>query len=222
MSKLILGSGSPRRRLLLSMLGVPFETRDTAVDEDTITTPDPLENVVGRAELKAQSLLPKLADDTILITADTTVELDGQLLNKPADAREARQMLNSLSGCVHRVHTGTVIYHGRRQRQALTHTADVHMRPYTASEIEAYIETGDPFDKAGAYAIQHPTFQPVSKITGCYLGVVGLSLCQLWPVLQAMGLPLQLQFEQLYAAHNPFQPCPLLKSLQPKIQHTYL
>ncbi len=109
---------------------------------------------------------------------DTTVLLDGDMLNKPADSDEAWQMLRRLRNRAHEVQSTIVIQRAEDTRTTVV-TSRVTMRDYSDSEIEAYINGGDPFDKAGGYAVQHAAFQPVSEIRGCPLNVIGLSLCHL-------------------------------------------
>lgn len=209
MFSLILGSMSPRRRALLALLGLPFVVQVADVDEDIITDPDPIRNVQQRAELKGRALAAVSPPNALIIAADTTVALEGEMLNKPADSAEARQMLGRLRGRWHEVHTGMVLVQGE-QCVAVVDTTAVRMRDYSTAEIEAYIATGDPFDKAGAYAIQHPLFAPVAELQGCYLGVMGLSICQLRPLLAEFGLVASADLGTLTAAHEGFC-CPRLR-----------
>ncbi len=115
--------------------------------------------------------------------------LDGQILNKPADAGEARDMLRSLRGRGHQVLTGITVLDGDR-RQTITDCAstEVFMRDYGDSEIDDYIASGDPFDKAGAYAIQNAVFRPVARLAGCYTNVVGLPMCHVVRALRRFGI----------------------------------
>lgn len=204
--KLILASQSPRRRALIQLLGLPVVTTQADADEDSIITPDPVQNVIETAQLKTDVLLDEWQGQTaVLLTADTTVAHNGQMLNKPTDEAHARQMLQQLRGQTHQVHTGMVLVHladGRTWRGATT--ANVTMRAYSDAEIEAYIATGDPLDKAGAYAIQHDGFKPVAKLDGCFLGVMGLSVCQLIDQLQAWQLPLNIDWQGVKEAHQGF------------------
>ncbi|MCW1969405.1 MAG: Maf family protein [Anaerolineae bacterium] len=174
---IILASASPRRRELLAQLGVAFEVRPSNVNEDPLPDETPLQTQhrITRAKAAAAHVL---ADDAVVIAADTTVLLDGEMLNKPDDEAEAWAMLRRLRGRAHEVQTCLV------QRQNGVETVDVmqsqvQMRPYDDDEIAAYIASGDPFDKAGAYAVQHASFNPVAEIRGCPLNVVGLPLCKL-------------------------------------------
>jgi MAF protein len=134
--------------------------------------------------------LPEMAN-SLLITADTTVLLDDQELGKPHDAAHARELLQALRGRWHHVVTGVVVstlIDGEITLRGKSCTTPVLMRNYSDTEIDAYIASGDPLDKAGAYGIQHPQFQPTEKIDGCYLNVVGLPLCTLVPLLAEFGV----------------------------------
>ncbi len=195
-TQLILASQSPRRRQLIQLLGFPVQLVTADVDERSITEPDPALNVVKTAELKARTIQNHLLNGlwqpgtrSILVAADTTVALEGQQLGKPADPDEAWQMLAALRGCTHEVHTGLFLIDlSTGQETQGVQTTTVTMRRYSDAEIAAYVATGDPMDKAGAYAIQHPVFSPVAQLQGCYLGVVGLSLCHLLQLLQLWGI----------------------------------
>jgi len=111
-------------------------------------------------------------------------------MGKPAGPDEAGDMLRALRGRTHEVHTAVCVLEPAAGRELVSvHSAAVTMRAYSDAEIDAYIATGDPFDKAGAYAIQHPVFQPVARLAGCFLGVVGLSLCDLIPLLRQLDVP---------------------------------
>ena len=129
--------------------------------------------------------LPEAAH-RLVITADTTVLLDGEVLGKPRDKAHARELLLSLRGRWHHVVTGVVVctmINGKLQLCSRSCDTPVLLRPYSEVEVDAYIATGDPLDKAGAYGIQHPEFQPTERIKGCYLNVVGLPLCILVDLL---------------------------------------
>lgn len=218
MMQFILGSQSPRRRSLVQLIDYPLTTTAVSVDEDSITHPDPALNVVETARLKAAAItaqLPPPREHAILITADTTVAAGAIMLNKPANAADARRMLQLLRARkTHEVHTGLVLTDLNSGRtQMAVHTAVVTMRAYTDAEIDAYVATGDPMDKAGAYAIQHPIFQPVAALEGCFLGVMGISICHLLHLLAAWELPLRANPTALHAAHASFTTCPLLQTV---------
>lgn len=187
---LLLASVSPRRRQILKVLGLPFTVCAPPVDEDAAQ-----ERFRGPAEEMAQWLakhkaaealkLPEAAG-CLVITADTTVLLNGEILGKPQDEAHARQLLRALRGRWHHVVTGIAVSRkidGKHRIQAASCITPVLMRPYSEAEIAMYIESGDPMDKAGSYGIQHPAFQPTERIDGCYLNVVGLPLCVLVDLL---------------------------------------
>lgn len=212
MDRVILGSGSPRRRVLLELLGVPFAVLVADVDEESVWDVDPAVDVVKTAVLKASHLANMIGSvpPTLLICADTTVALQGQMLGKPADAAAARQMLRQLRARSHEVHTGMVLHRtDTGESVELVATAQVMMRDYSDAEIDAYIATGDPLDKAGAYGIQHPVFQPVAMLDGCFTGVMGLSVCQLMEVLTQWGMAFAADLTAVSAAHQQY-PCPFL------------
>lgn len=208
--KLILASQSPRRRRLIELFGLPVQTTIAAVDEDSIDHPDPATNVVQTAQLKAEAVGDQFADG-IIIAADTTVALDGEMLNKPADDAEAQNMLRRLRGRVHQVYTGIALLQSDSRRcETTVCTTDVYMRDYTGEEIEQYIRSGDPFDKAGAYAIQNTAFRPVSQIRGCYTNVVGLPLCQLQIMLGRFGVRSTLAVDAATEDHRKCDTCRML------------
>jgi septum formation protein len=208
----LLASQSPRRRELLGLLPYPFEIAVPDVDEDFHLDREPDAYVLYTAEQKAEAIatgLTQNAHTPIIIAADTTVALEDEILGKPGDTQEARHMLLKLRGRTHQVHTGLCvvdIVSGRRFGSV--HTAAVTMRNYSATEIDVYITTGDPFDKAGAYAIQHPLFQPVERLEGCFLGVMGLSVCDLIDQLILNNIPIKFDAAAIHAAHQGFA-CPI-------------
>jgi len=177
--RLILASGSPRRRELISLLGVPFVIRAADVDERQLDGESPAEMVVRLSQVKACSIGAARCDE-LIIAADTVVALDGQVLGKPAGPDEAVQMLRLLRGRLHHVYSGISAWHPASGR-LVTELSDsiVWMRDYEDDEIARYVDSGDPLDKAGAYAIQHPAFDPVARVEGCWLSVMGFPLCHL-------------------------------------------
>jgi septum formation protein len=199
---LVLASSSPRRRELLTEMGITFSVIKPAVDESTRPGEPPLDYVRRLSREKAARVilsLPNeatvLAADTVVILAADTMGIDpaGELLGKPADADEARFMLRKLRGRTHQVYTALTLVatwsQAARFQTTLTCT-NVTMRDYSDDEIEAYIATGDPFDKAGSYAIQHEGFRPVAHIDGSYTNVVGLPLETLEQMFTQMGIAL--------------------------------
>ncbi|MFL5704643.1 MAG: Maf family protein [Ktedonobacteraceae bacterium] len=187
---LLLASASPRRRQILSLLGLPYHVCVSPIDEEATQEhySGPIEGLAAwLAEQKALGALslPEAAGH-IVVTADTTVLLNGEVLGKPRDTAHARELLLSLRDRWHRVITGLAvskITNGQVQVRSASCTTPVLMRPYSEEDVAAYIATGDPLDKAGSYGIQHASFQPTARINGCYLNVVGLPLCILVTLL---------------------------------------
>jgi septum formation protein len=218
MIELILASQSPRRRELIKLLGYPVRVQVADVDESLVTEPDPAVNVVGTARLKAVKIAKQRQQlngngDVVIVAADTTVALAGEMLGKPADVTDARRMLKMLRNRSHEVHTGLVLMAlGTGREVSGVNTAVVTMRDYSDAEIEAYIATGDPMDKAGAYAIQHPAFRPVARLDGCFTGVMGLSVCHLLQLFSQLGLTMQADLTAVTDAHQHF-PCSLLDEI---------
>ncbi|HZU05038.1 MAG TPA: Maf family protein [Chloroflexota bacterium] len=184
---LVLASASPRRRELLARLGLPFEIVVPQVDETPAPGEPPAALATRLAAAKAEAV-GRLRPHALVLAADTVVYDGTEVLGKPRDAAEAAAMLRRLCGRQHEVLTAVWV---RRPDAAplsgLARTL-VEMRPYTEEEIAAYVASGNPLDKAGAYAIQHPEFRPVARIVGCYLNVVGLPLCVVTELLRAAGL----------------------------------
>jgi MAF protein len=179
---LILASASPRRRELLAALGFEFTVVPSSVDEDALLRPDAVALARALARAKASDVAANRPGNVVL-GADTVVVQRGVMFGKPADAEEARWMLGRLRGRAHRVITGIcVIAPGRRPRVAHEVTR-VIMRSYSEAEVEASIARGDPFDKAGGYAIQDTLFAPVDAFESCYCNVVGLPL---WTTLRLL------------------------------------
>ena len=217
MARFVLASQSPRRRELLGLCGYPFDTMAAEVDENSVSDPDPAQDCIQTARLKAEAILNQIystsQERTIIVAADTIVAIDGQILGKPRDATDAKQMLSALRDRTHDVHTGVMIIDVDSGREVLgSHTAVVKMRRYTDQEMSAYIASGDPLDKAGAYAIQHPIFRPVEQLNGCYLGVMGLSICHLLQLLRQIDLPFQAELAPLETAHQRYG-CPLYNNI---------
>ena len=183
----ILASKSPRRRELLSMLGVEFDVVTEDVDE-TVDRSLPLEDEIKRLSyMKAQAVAGKASDKDIIIAADTVVSLDGVVFGKPKNAEDAKRMLGMLSGKTHKVITGvTVMSGGRADTRAMK--TDVTFRDLSKTEIDEYVKTGDPMDKAGAYALQGISSIFVSGISGDHFNVYGLPLSMLSDMLRGFGI----------------------------------
>jgi nucleoside triphosphate pyrophosphatase len=183
-SRLVLASASPRRRDLLSLLGVPFEVRPVDVVEEVGDSSRP--EIVARRLAREKAEAARLRDrDAPILAADTVVVYAGEILGKPRDDDEARATLRRLRGRWHEVITGIVAMAPGRTGSLVRHAAtSVLIRYLGDDEIEASIARCDPFDKAGAYAIQDPVLAPVEAYEGCYCNVVGLPL---WPTIELLG-----------------------------------
>lgn len=185
--KLILASNSPRRKQLFGLGGWEFSVIAADVDETPFEGESPREYVIRLAQAKALAIQARAESDAVIIGSDTTVVDGDQILGKPVDAADAERMLKQLRGRTHQVFTGVAILRVRDGNMILDLSiTDVPMRDYTDMEVTAYIKTGDPMDKAGAYAIQHPHFQPVAAMDGCYAGVMGLPMCHVLRALRKM------------------------------------
>lgn len=216
---IILASGSPRRQELLKSLGLSFHVvmpalpapaapGRTGVDETPLPDETPAALVQRLSRLKAEtvathldwlapslsSYLAKTKDQLIIIAADTEVALGYQILGKPGSPAEAIAMLKQLRRQSHQVYSGltvALLSAGRTSRFVTRlHQSTVWMRPYTDAEIAAYVASGDPLDKAGAYGIQNQTFAPVLRLEGCFASVMGLPLGELGAAFQGLGLSL--------------------------------
>jgi septum formation protein len=168
---LVLASRSPRRSELLRAAGIEFIVRATDVDESVQEEESPLEYVRRLAEKKARAVLIRPGE--VILAADTTVALGSEILGKPADDEDARRMLEKLSGVRHEVHTGVCMRSPDRVTTGIA-TTGVWFNPMSAAEIDAYIRSGEPVDKAGAYAIQGLASKFIPRIHGSYSNVVGL------------------------------------------------
>lgn len=214
--RLLLASGSPRRRELIALLGLPFDVTTSDADEKLLPDESAASMVVRLSQVKANATRwpdASTADATILIAADTTVSLDDEVLGKPRDATHARQMLKGLRGRAHKVYSAITLIDAESQRQ-ITDLAgsDVPMRNYSDDEIEAYIASGDPFDKAGAYAIQNRDFDPVEDMQDCFANVMGLPLCHLTRSLRALGVDVPVDVPSACQAHLDYD-CPVFESI---------
>jgi septum formation protein len=187
---LILASASPRRRELLAQAGFTFEVHPAHIPEDPLPGEEPIAYVTRLARAKAQTVFEQIAknsadskENLAVLGADTTVTLDGQILGKPAAAADAARMLRLLSGRSHRVITGVALATEQGTEIAAEVTA-VRFLTISDAEIEAYIATGEPMDKAGAYAIQGRAARWIPRIEGCYFNVVGLPLALVSALLE--------------------------------------
>jgi len=177
---------------LLALTGWDFEVQPADINEDLLPIEHPGDYVLRLAECKAREIARMSGGTGIILAADTTVVDADAILGKPSDATEAASMLRGLRGHTHQVYTGLAVC--RSQADNLVSDlciTDVPMRNYSDEDMLAYIASGDPLDKAGAYAIQHPNFHPVENISGCFASVMGLPLCHLARSLKKLGLEAQ-------------------------------
>ncbi len=192
---LYLASASPRRRQLLTQAHIPYELLPSQVDEEALTAdyqgePEELGQYLAIAKaLAARTELLRKGKWGRILTADTTVLLDGHSLGKPADPAEAYAMLRQLRGREHLVATGVALAQENGCIVSATSRTRVRMRDYGEDELMDYVATGDSLDKAGGYGVQHPGFQPVQAISGCHLGVIGLPICIIHALLEKSTPP---------------------------------
>ena len=187
-ARLVLASASPRRRALMAAFREPVRTvAPTAEEEARRVSETPEEFVVRLSASKAREVSRRVGD-ALVIGADTAVVVDGDVMGKPRDREEAARMLQRLRGRAHRVITGVTVVDGRSGgARSAWRATEVLMRGYADDEVSAYVDSGSPFDKAGAYAVQDPVFAPAASVNGCYLNVVGLPLCDTVNLLADMG-----------------------------------
>lgn len=185
--RLVLASSSPRRIGFLSELGLSFTAIAPDVDETIPAGTDPVTAVSDLAVAKARAVAGFHAD-ALVIAADTIVVRDGEILGKPADAEHAHRMLTALQGRVHQVFTGVALI-GPSDMQVIDVTrTDVRMRALDDKAISAYIATGEPMDKAGAYGIQAFGAALIAEIDGCFSSVAGLPICRVTDLLGSVGI----------------------------------
>jgi septum formation protein len=186
--KLILASASPRRAEILRNAGMAFSVLSSAVDETAIPGETPLELVRRLALAKAELVAARAVGPAIVIAADTIVALENAILGKPRTSDDARQMLDKLSGRTHSVVTGVALIRlPDAERREFIETTQVHFASVSQDEIAKYLASGEPFDKAGAYAIQGLGGRFIPRIDGCYFNVVGLPLARLCKELAELG-----------------------------------
>ena len=172
----------------MRLLGLPWRVAAQDVAEDSHLLRDPQLSALNVALAKARAARACRQAGEVILAADTLVVLGSRVLGKPAEAEAARAMLEALRDRPHLVLTGISLA-GEASEWAAVVTTRVHMRDYAPGEVQAYVERGEPFDKAGGYAVQDPLFRPVARLEGCYLNVVGLPLCAVARGLETLGLP---------------------------------
>ncbi len=184
---LALASSSPRRREIMESAGLRFQVIHPRVFEGPPLDGESPPAYVKRLALEKAAAVSARLRGCVVVGADTIVALDGETLGKPASRGQAEGMLRRLRGRVHQVTTGVAAVADGRDH-ALAVTSNVHMRRYSDHEIAAYAASGEPYDKAGGYAVQDARFRPADRVEGCYLNVVGLPLCELSALLSRFGI----------------------------------
>ncbi len=219
--KVILASASPRRRQFLAALGLAHTAAAADIDESPLPGEEAEDLAARLARSKALAVADNLRPDqcpALVIGADTVVALDGLLLGKPLDAAEATAMLAALAGRVHQVHSALAVVYVAQKTEFLpaavknsvfVNTTQVTMRAYSDDEIAAYVATGDPFDKAGGYAIQHRGFDPVAQLDGCPAGVMGLPAAELVALLARFGVTIDCSLAAVCCALTGLACCKL-------------
>jgi septum formation protein len=190
--KLILASASPRRAEILAAAGIPFEIRAAKIDESRWKDESPEKMVERLARAKAEDVAGSMVSPgpLVILGADTVVVADEEILGKPGNPATARKMLLKLRGCEHRVITGFALLRAQDEEIRGGHEATrVWFSAMTDAEVDAYVATDEPLDKAGAYAIQGIAGRYISRIEGCYFNVVGLPLTRVWQSLKELGWP---------------------------------
>ena len=186
--RLILASSSPRRRELLEKAGFQFEVRPSEIDEIPLRGESAEEFARRAARDKALKIAVSADPGTLVLGADTVVACNGEILGKPAGPGDAERMLRMLSGSTHRVMTGICLVRAPQTIEAWTHeTTFVTFRELDPEEIESYVESGEPFDKAGGYAIQGLASRFVTHIEGCYFNVVGLPVPLVYEIVKSVS-----------------------------------
>lgn len=180
--KIILASASPRRREIFDMLGICYETQSSDIAEP-LTGEDPALQAMRHAQNKAESVFAKSDQHSVIVSADTIVLLDGRILGKPELAEQAQSYLMALSAKTHTVITGICVRGAKGQRCAYEQT-QVSFAPLTADEIQDYIQTKEPMDKAGAYGIQGFGSQFITRVEGCYFNVMGFPIRRFYEIAQ--------------------------------------
>ena len=187
MPHIVLASGSPRRQELLKLLGLEFTVHTADIDEHMDPSLPPEQEVARVSAEKARAVAKDCAEEDIIISADTIVVIDGQILSKPKSEADAIRMLNLLSGRRHEVMTGLTVLSGGQSQTRVVRTG-IEFRRLTDREIDAYVATGEPMDKAGAYGIQGRASIFVSHLDGDYFCVMGLPVCTLTQMLRERGV----------------------------------
>lgn len=213
--RLILASGSQRRQQFLRELGLPHTVIVADIDETPLPDEHPAAMTCRLAEEKARAVALRLAEESgaqgvaaLIVASDTTVALDNVIYGKPLDNADARRMLLDLRNRPHQVISAVSVLHLPDERQSTrVNTTTVFMRHYSEAEVDAYVASGDPLDKAGAYGIQARGFNPVSQLKGCYASVMGLPLADLTDLLREYGVTISASIPQVCGLYNTFACC---------------
>lgn len=211
MKKIILASNSPRRRELLALMDLPFEVFPADLDESQYEGELPKIYVRRMASEKAEAIAKEKSG--LIVAADTIVVYQEEILGKPENQFEARGILTKLRGKIHQVYTGIAIIDTiSGQTWDDICCTEVPMREYSDAEIDAYVATGDPMDKAGAYGIQHVGFRPVDHLAGCYASVMGMPLCHLAVGLVKPGMEVNFEIAERCQQYLGYK-CPIWESI---------
>ncbi len=209
----ILASNSPRRRELLTLTDQEFEIFPVMIDETPWTDELPESYVIRISQEKAVAAVEKLKKNGILISADTIVVDQGRIIGKPLDENHARQILRGLRDHSHVVYTALIVYNlSTAGMEKDLCSSRVPMRNYSDNEIDDYISSGDPMDKAGAYAVQHPGFHPVENFKGCFASVMGFPLCHLTRTLRRMNISIRNDIAVICQKHLNYT-CPIFSEV---------
>lgn len=215
---ILLASNSPRRRELLSLAGWDFHIFPAQVDETPLPGEAGDRYVLRLSESKARAAAPRAGEARLVVAADTTVVDRGEILGKPRDEAEAVAMLGRLRGGIHQVYTAVAVLDLETDVLLIDLCrTDVPMRAYSDEELWEYAASGDPLDKAGAYAIQHAGFHPVENLEGCFANVMGLPLCHLTRVLRRCGLYPSQDVPRACQAYLDYH-CPVFEDIL-KVEH---
>jgi MAF protein len=211
---IVLASVSPRRRQLLAWTGLQFDIQPADIDETPLPGESPQTYVLRLAQSKARTALAACVESDQLILAADTIVCDGDaLLGKPANPEQAKDMLSKLRGRCHQVITALALLPSNNEpQQTDLCISTVCMRNYTYEEMDVYIKSGDPLDKAGAYAIQNKLFHPVSGFKGCFASVMGLPLCHLNRSLKKQNICLTADIPQA-CLQNLGYTCPIHRAV---------
>ena len=206
--RLILASDSPRRRELVGALDLPLELASPGGEEGAPRESESARQFALRLSMEKAGRVAAEAGDAVVLGADTVVVLDATVLGKPTDAGDAVQMLRKLRSRAHSVVTGvTALDVESGRRVSASKATEVIMRDYSNDEVAYYVASGEPSDKAGAYAVQDYLFRPAREVSGCYLNVVGLPMCEVVSLLRRLGMEPRLRTE--WRLPDECHDCPL-------------